>query len=157
MVRNPVPITANGKARLQAELATLRDVRRQEVADRIRRVRAESRPQNDAEYEDAKREQSLVEGRINELDALLANTVLIEHNGATSDGCIRLGSTVTVCSMAGKDSDYTIVGRAEAKPLGGMISNESPVGRALLGKRIGDEVLVDAPAGTIKLVVKHIA
>lgn len=156
MIRNPVPITLEGKRRLQAELSTLRGERRAEVADRIRRVRAESRPQNDAEYEDAKREQSIIEGRIHELEALLANTVLIEAHGPAADGCIRLGSTVTVCSAAGKLTDYTIVGRAEARPLDGRVSNESPVGRALLGKRAGDEVLVDAPVGTIPLTVKRV-
>lgn len=156
MVRNPVPITPEGKQRLEAELDHLRSVRRPEIAERIHTVRVESRPQNDAEYEDAKREQSLVEGRIRELEALLANVVLIEANGATSDGCVRIGCTVTVANHDGKEVGYTIVGRAEARPLGGKISNESPVGRALLGKRVGEEVLVDAPAGTIKLVVKRI-
>src|SRR5438067_10388280 len=108
MIRNPVPITPAGKSKLQAELNLLRTVRRPEIADRIHRVRAETRPQNDVEYEDAKHEQSLVEGRIIELEALLANIVLIEENGASSDGCVRLGCTVVVVDAAGKDARYTI-------------------------------------------------
>lgn len=154
MAYKTVPMTREGRERFAGELEHLRSVRRSEVAERIHQARDETRPQNSAEYEDARHEQTLVERRILELEQLLACAVLIDESAC--DGAeVRVGSTVKVEQHSG-ESEFTIVGSAEASPLKGRISNESPVGRALLGKRIGDTVQVAAPAGAITMVVKAI-
>lgn len=155
MVLKSVPMTREGLDRFKAELEHLRNVRRKEVADRIHQARDDARPQNNAEFEDAKNEQALVEGRIKELEQLLSCATPIDEE-RTQDGCVRVGSTVTVSQPNGTETRYTIVGRAEANPLHGRISNESPCGRALLGRRVGDRVEVIAPSGAIAMVVKLI-
>lgn len=155
MVYKPVPMTREGRERFVAELEHLRGVRRPEAAARIHQARDETRPQNSAEYEDARHEQTLVERRIVELEQLLACAVPIDESAC--DGAeVRVGSTVKVQQHTGNETEFTIVGSAEASPLKGRISNESPVGRALLGKRIGDTVQVAAPAGALTMVVKAI-
>ncbi len=155
MVYKPVPMTREGRERFVAELEYLRLVRRPEVAARIHQARDETRPQNSAEYEDARHEQTLVERRILELEQLLACAVPIDE-AACDAAEVRVGSTVKVLQQTGNEAEFTIVGSAEASPLKGRISNESPVGRALLGKRIGDTVQVAAPAGALTMVVKAI-
>ena len=100
-----------------------------------------------AEYDDAKNEQSFVEGRILTLETMIKNAVLIEE-GKRRDQ-VMLGSTVTIAENGGEPETYHLVGSAEADPRRGRISNESPLGRALLGKRVGDSVTISAPAGTL--------
>jgi transcription elongation factor GreA len=102
------------------------------------------RPLGNAEYEDAKNEQAFVEGRIQTLEAIIKNATIIDENHSTDH--VQIGSTVGVETPDGKDT-FTIVGSAEAKPAEGRISNESPVGRALLGKKKGEKVVVKVPAG----------
>ena len=156
MTVKAMPMTRDGRARFSAELDHLRNVRRPEVAQRIHEARDEARQQNNADYEDAKNEQSLIEGRIRELEELLSCAILIEEHQGANDGCVRVGNTVTVVQKTGSEAEYTIVGSAEANPLKGKISNESPCGRALLGRKIGDEVQVMAPSGAITITVKRI-
>lgn len=155
MVEKTIPMTREGIARLRRELDELRTVRRREVADRIHSARELSTAQNNAEYDDAKNELELVESRIRTLEAQLQQAVLIDEASAQRSSSVQVGSTVVV-SMDGKDKTYTIVGSTEVDLASGRISNESPVGRALLGRRVGDEVQIMAPRGVVWLKITRI-
>jgi len=157
MAEKAVPMTKDGIEKLQKELDHLLDVRRPEVAERIHAAKELASAQNNAEYEEAKNEQAFVEGRILTLEHLLQNVTIIDEAAAHASGRVQLGSTVLVDTSDGKEMEYTIVGPAEASPTEGKLSNESPVGRALLGKRIGDEVQVQVPRGVLRLSVKKIS
>lgn len=157
MAEKAIPMTREGVAKLQKELDHLLDVRRPEVADRIHAAKELASAQNNAEYEEAKNEQAFVEGRILTLEHLLQNVTIIDEEAAHASNRVQLGSTVTVDTSDGKTMEYTIVGPAEANPTSGRLSNESPVGRALLGKRVGDEVQVQVPKGVLRLTVKNIS
>jgi transcription elongation factor GreA len=137
-------ISEEGLAKLRAELEELVNVRRQEIAQRIHDAKEHGDLAENAEYEDAKNEQAFVEGQIQRLEALVKNATIIEGNHATDH--VQVGSTVKVEGADGKEV-FTIVGSTEANPGEGRISNESPVGRALLGKRKGEAVIVHVPAG----------
>jgi len=156
MPDKPVPLTREGLAKLEKELEYLRTVRRQEVAERIHAAKELASTQNNAEYEDAKNEQAFVEGRILTLEKIIQNAELIDEEEAHRSKKVQLGSKVTVQTARGKET-YTIVGSAEAEPKEGRISNESPVGRALIGKGVGDAVHVEAPAGVIRLTITGIS
>jgi len=155
MQDKPVPLTREGLAKLEQELEYLRTVRRQEVADRIHQAKELASAQNNAEYDDAKNEQAFVEGRILTLERMIQNAVIIEEH--TGSGRVELGSVVAVLTAEGHEEQYTIVGSAEARPKDGRISNESPVGRALLGKTVGDEVQVQVPAGILRLTITAVS
>lgn len=152
MAQKEVFLTPEGLEKLKAELEHLRSVRRQEVADQIHRAKELGGTVDNAEYDDAKNEQAFVEGRILTLEKMLKNASIIQEEKAPSSS-VRLGSRVTVRSKGGEKEHYTIVGSAEANPSEGKISNESPVGKALMGKRVGDEVEVRAPAGARKMKI----
>ena len=141
-------LTPEGLAKLVAELEYLRTVRRQEVAEKIQQAKELRSAVNSPEYEDAKNEQGFVEGKILALEKIIKSAVIIHPETADM---VQVGSRVTVHHQDGSKEDYTIVGSAEADPSQGKISNESPVGRALLGKKVGEEVEVMAPAGALKL------
>ena len=148
-------LTAEGLKKLEAELEHLKNTRRVEVANRLHEAMAEGEVEETPEYEDAKNEQAFVEGRILDIETLLANAVLIENKGPANE--IRLGSKVTISEVGSGDKEhYTIVGSAEADPLNGRISNESPIGRALLGHKLNETVQVQTPQGPVKLKVTHI-
>ena len=144
-------LTRAGLKKLEEELEFLRTVRRAQVAERLHNAQEDGELIENAEYEDAKNEQAFVEGRILTLESMLSNTVIIQDNGP--HGIVSLGSQVTVKEAGGKPEVYMLVGAAEANPKEGRISNESPLGRALLGRRVGDEVKVNAPAGTLSFRV----
>jgi transcription elongation factor GreA len=152
MAQKEVFLTPEGLEKLKAELEYLRSVRRQQVADQIHRAKELGGTVDNAEYDDAKNEQAFVEGRILTLEKMLKNASIIQEEKAPSSS-VRLGSKVTVGSKGGEKEYYAIVGSAEANPSDGKISNESPVGKALMGKRVGDEVEVHAPAGARKLKI----
>ena len=143
-------LTPEGLSKLEEELEHLRTVRRQEVAEKIQRAKELRSTVNTPEYEDAKNEQGFVEGRILEIERIIKNAVVVE--AAPSD-MVQIGSKVTICDQDGREEHYTIVGSAEANPAEGKISNVSPVGRALLDRRVGDEVEVAAPAGVLKMKI----
>ena len=157
MAEKAVPMTKEGMERLEKELDHLRTVRRQEVADRIHQSKELASTQNNAEYEEAKNEQAFVEGRILTLERILQHATVIDEEAAHHASRVQIGSRVSVASPEGKSTEYTIVGVAEARPTEGLISNESPVGRALLGKRVGDEVKIDVPKGVLRLTVTAIS
>jgi transcription elongation factor GreA len=151
MDERPVLLTKEGLQQLESELEQLVQVRRGEIAERIRAARDFGDIAENAEYTEAKNEQSLVEGRIQTLEAMVRNAVVIEDEPREA-GVVAVGASVTVRTEDG-DETYTIVGAAEADPLKGRISNESPLGRALLGHRAGDAVAWTSPSGTSQVEV----
>lgn len=149
----PGYLTHDGLEKLRAELDHLVNVRRAEVAARIHDAKEHGDLAENAEYEDAKNEQAFVEGRIQTLETLIRNAVLIDEHHSTDH--VQIGSTVVVDSPDGKET-FHIVGSAEADPEAGRISNESPVGRALLGHRKGEKVVVHVPSGDFTYEIQQI-
>jgi len=145
-------LTKEGFDRLQEELEYLRTSKRQEVANRLHEAMEGGELIEDAEYEAAKNEQAFVEGRIQELEMLLANARIIEEAHGKMD-IVQVAPTVTVQEEGQEPEVYTIVGPAEANPRKGRISNESPLGRALLDHKAGDRVRVDAPGGSFFVTI----
>ncbi|MGI8927111.1 MAG: transcription elongation factor GreA [Tepidiformaceae bacterium] len=154
MTDKPVPLTSEGMAKLRDEIEDLR-ARRRTIAERIHNAQEQGTSQNDAEYDDAKQEQGMVEGRVLEIEDLLRRASLIDESVASRATRVMLGSGVEV-EQDGKRRHYRIVGAPEADPGNGKISNESPVGAALLGRQPGDSVEVNVPRGVIKVRVVKI-
>jgi transcription elongation factor GreA len=150
MLDKPVPLTRDGLDRLQRELDELRTVKRNEIAERIKYAMEFGDIAENSDYENVKNDQGMLEGRILTLEKILRNAVLIEehHDG----GVVQPGNVVTVKDDRGKET-YTIVGPAEVDVTTGRISMESPVGKALIGRRAGDKVTVDTPAGSRRLTI----
>ena len=150
-------LTKEGYQKLQDELDYLRKVKRQEVASRLHEAMEGGELIENAEYEAAKNEQAFVEGRIQELDALLASAKIIEDNGTKkkSDG-VQLGMKVTIKEGNFEPETFIIVGMAEANPREGKISNESPIGKSILGHKVGDSVKVETPGGTYTVKILKI-
>lgn len=146
----PVPISADGLKKLEAELEELRTVKRQEVADRIHAAMQFGDYSENSELEQAKNDQAFLEGRILTLEQMVKNAVVIDENGHHDK--VEIGSHVKL-DMDGEQVEYVIVGSAEAAPGEGRISNESPVGKALLGHKQGDTVSVNIPKGAIPVKV----
>jgi transcription elongation factor GreA len=149
-----VYLTAEGKDRFTVELHHLVTVRRHEIEEQIRRAKEFSDTVDNAEYEEAKTEQAFVEGRIRELERVLASAKVIEE--PTRADFVKLGTHIKVIDGGGEEETYYLVGSREADPRRRLISNESPIGRALLGKRVGDEVTVVAPDGAFNLKILEI-
>ena len=147
-----VYLTAEGLAKLKAELNELISVDRPRVAARIHEAKLDGDLSENAEYEDAKQEQSFLEGRIATLEGQLKNAEVIEKVNGDKVG---IGSKVVIKGSDGEET-FTIVGSAEAAPRDGRISNESPVGAALMGHKKGDTVVVAAPAGEVTFTVVSI-
>ena len=141
-------LTKEGFEKLQDELDYLRTVKRQEVADRLHEAMEGGELIENAEYEAAKNEQAFVEGRIQELEILLATARVIEEDKKRRGDAVQVGSTVTIQEDGYEEETYTIVGAAEANPREGKISNESPIGKAILNHRAGEEVQVETPDGS---------
>lgn len=148
-------LTTDGHKKLLEELEHLRTVRRKEVADRLREAAEASLGEfvEDPEFESAKNEQSFVEGRIRELEIILSDAQIISKR-RKKNGVIEIGSKVIIKEGRFKPEEYLIVGAAEANPINGKISFESPLGSALMGKKAGEKVEVSAPSGsfTVKVV-----
>jgi len=147
-------LTQEGYERLNEELIHLRTVKRPEVAEHIRIAKEDGDLSENAGYDAAKNEQSFVEGRILTLEAILQNAEIIENDGRSDR--VSVGSVVTVQEDGYEPETFQIVGSAEANPGEGRISNESPLGRALLAKRLGDTVEVNAPRGVVAFTILHI-
>ncbi len=149
-------VTKEGLKQLQDELDTLKNVRRKEVADRLKEAISYGDLSENSEYQEAKNEQAFTEGRILELEQMIKNAKIISDKGAAAKGNdIQIGKTATVRNKTdGEDPiEFKIVGSTEANPLENKISNESPVGKALLGKKKGDTVDVKTPTGVYKYEV----
>ena len=147
-------LTKEGFQKLQEELDHLKTVKRQEVADRLHEAMEGGELIENAEYEAAKNEQAFVEGRIQELEMLLATARVIEpETAAHTPGVVAVGSTVTIQEQGFDAETYTIVGAAEANPREGKISNESPIGKAILNREVGNTVPVETPSGVYKVKI----
>lgn len=151
-----VYVTADGLGKMKEELEYLRTTRRSEVAELIQRAKEIGDITDSAQYEAAKDEQAFLEGRIRVLEDVIGRAVIIDEDSAPA-GEVRVGSRVTLLDGEGSQETWTIVGRAEANVAQGRISNESPVGRALIGRRAGDLVEVDTPGGTMNFSIVSIA
>lgn len=151
-----VILTPDGLKRLEEELETLKSVKRREVAERIKVAIGYGDISENSEYEDAKNEQAFIEGRIITLEKMLRNARIINSDEIVTD-VVSIGVTVSVEDLEyGDVMEYTIVGTAESDPLNNKISNESPVGRAIIGKKIGTIVDVSVPAGVIQYKILDI-
>ena len=143
-------LTKEGYQKLQDDLINLRENRRKEIAERLHNAIDEGGELvENAEYEAAKNEQAFVEGRIKELELLLASARIVEEDEPSDK--VRIGSKVTIQEEGGEPEVYRVVGAAEANPFDGKISNESPLGSALMDQPAGVEVEVTAPDGTFKV------
>ena len=140
-------LTPEGYQKLEKELAYLRTVRRSQVAANLKAAVEGGDLTENAGYDESKREQAFVEGRIREIEAILSTAQVLTDR--SDHEVVTLGARVTIVEDGGEPETYQLVGRAEADPLKGRISNESPLGRALLGRRVGDRVHVNTPGGTL--------
>ncbi|EPY11831.1 MULTISPECIES: transcription elongation factor GreA [Paenibacillus] len=151
-----VILTQDGLKKLEDELENLKSVKRREVAERIKVAIGYGDISENSEYEDAKNEQAFIEGRIITLEKMLRNARIINNDDIDTD-LVSIGSTVIVEDLEfGDKMEYTIVGTAESDPLKNRISNESPVGKAILGKQKGTTVDVNVPAGVIQYKILEI-
>ena len=149
-------ITDEGLKKLEAELDELKTVKRKEVAEKIKVALGYGDLSENSEYDEAKNEQAIIEGRIAEIENQLKNVRVLDEAEIGTEN-VHIGSTVTVTEKGTKTKEtYRIVGSTEADPLGGKISDESPIGKALLGRRKGEEVEVETPGGVIVLKVVDI-
>jgi transcription elongation factor GreA len=149
-----VPVTREGLERLQDELRQLKEVRRPAIVAALAEARSHGDLRENAGYDAAKHDQAMTEKRIADLEALLRQAVVLDDDAGNGD-VVQIGSTVVV-DVEGDEERYTIVGAIEAKPSNGLISNESPVGEALLGKRPGEVAVVATPHGQMRLKVLRI-
>lgn len=150
------PMTEEGKLKLEQELEYLKTVKRKEVVERIKIARSFGDLSENSEYDSAKDEQAFVEGRITTLENMIRNAKIIEEDVENSS-IVSLGKSVTFVELPdGDEETYTIVGSAEADPFEGKISNDSPIAKSLLGKKIDEEVTVQTPGGEMKVKIVSI-
>lgn len=148
-----VMLTAEGLKQLEEELDLLKGEKRKEIAEKIKVARSYGDLSENSEYDDAKNEQAILEARIATIEATLKVAVVIDENEIT-DQAVHVGSLVKVENISmGKEQEFRIIGSNESNPKENKISDESPVGRALLGKKVGDMVEVEVPAGLITFKV----
>ncbi len=156
-MEDAVILTQEGLDNLKEELVNLKTVRRKEVAERLKQAIDFGDLSENSEYDDAKNEQAFIEGRIQTIEATIRKAKVIEESASTM-GVINIGSYVTVRDMEFDETEeYRIVGTSEADPMQNKISNESPLGKALLGKREGQVVDVEAPAGVLQYEVIRVS
>ena len=151
----PTYLSRKGLEKLQAELEDLRLVGRHHAAEKIQLSRERGGSTGDAEYEEAKNELAFTEGRILTLENLVNNAIIIDEAQGKRDA-VEVGATVTVKNPDGQTSKYVITGSTEADPFQGKVSNVSPIGKSLLGKKVGEITEVNAPSGKIKLEIMSI-
>ncbi len=149
-------LTAEGAEKLRQELARLDTARREEIAQRLRSAIQMGDLSENADYHKAKEDQAFLEGRIQELKYTLQNAQLIEESNNGKRDMVDIGATVTIQEEPYDPETYRVVGAKEANPREGKISHQSPIGKALLGKRVGDEVVVQTPGGEMRFKVLDI-
>lgn len=150
------PMTAEGKQKLEQELEYLKTVKRKEVVERIKIARSFGDLSENSEYDSAKEEQAFVEGHVTTLENMIRNAKIIEDDGGSN--VVGLGKTVTFVELPdGDEESYTIVGSAEADPFEGKISNDSPIAKSLLGKKVDEEVTVQTPGGEMLVKIVKIS
>ncbi len=149
-------VTSAGLVALQNELEELKTVRRKEVAEKIKEARGFGDLSENSEYDEAKNEQGIIEGRIAELESIMKIVKVVDDNAMPGD-VVGIGSHVCVVDEDGDEDEYVLVSSSEADPMAGKISDESPIGAALLGQRVGAVVTVALPGGyTSELTVKSV-
>lgn len=157
MAKNEVLLTKEGVLELENTLEYLKTVRRLEIAEQIKQARAFGDISENAEYDEAKNEQARIEGEIAHIENTLRNARVIDDDEIDT-GVVNVGTTVTVYDLDyDEELVYTIVGSTEANPAMNRISNESPVGVALLGQHIGSEVFVNVPGGVVRYRITNIS
>lgn len=150
------PMTAEGKQKLEEELENLRLVRRPEVIKRIKIARSYGDLSENSEYESAKDEQSFVERRISQIEHMLQYSVIIDNNDVAADE-VSMGRQVTFKELPDEEPEtYQIVGESESDPLNGKISNESPMAKGLIGHKVGEEVEIEIPNGTMNVKILEV-
>lgn len=152
-------LTEDGAAELRRELEELKTVKRVELAAKLKEAISQGDLSENADYADAKEQQAFLEGRISYLEGVLNSAQIIKTGDAAPKmpaNVVTLGSEVTVQEDGESPEVYTIVGAAEANPREGKISNESPLGRALLGRKVNEKVQVDAPSGKLTFKIKGV-
>ncbi|MFZ4451930.1 transcription elongation factor GreA [Salibacterium aidingense] len=149
-------MTEEGKQKLEEEYEHLKTERRQEVVERIKIARSFGDLSENSEYDAAKDEQAFVEGRISQIEKMLKNAVIIEED-TSNNSEVALGKSVTFKEIPdGEEEVYTIVGSAEADPIEGKISNDSPMAQSLLGRKVGDSVTVNTPGGEFDVEILEV-
>lgn len=157
MYERRVLLTKDGIKKLEAELFELRTVRRADVAQEIRDAQELGMTETDGQYEEAKNQQAFLEGRIQEIEKMLEMAEVIDESAAQGSKEVRIGSTVSLKTKDNKRRKYQLVGAAETNPAEGRISDESPLGQALLGKKRGDTVKIQAPGGVVEMTITSIS
>ncbi|GAB2319151.1 transcription elongation factor GreA [Alkalibacterium sp. s-m-22] len=156
MTEKVYPMTLEGKEKLENELNELKTVKRKEVVERIKIARGFGDLSENSEYESAKDEQAFIEGRISTIENMLQNAQIIDSSNS-KEGEVTLGRSVIFKELPdGIEEEYTIVGKAEADPFSGKISNESPIAQALLGKTVGNKVQINTPGGTMEVEITNV-
>ena len=151
------PMTLEGKEKLELELEELKTVKRKEIVERIKIARSFGDLSENSEYESAKDEQAFVEGRITTLENMIRFAQIIDNNNVSKDE-VSIGRTVTFVELPdGDEEEYTIVGSAEANPFSGKISNDSPIAKALIGKKLKDTVIISTPGGDMEVRIEKIS
>jgi transcription elongation factor GreA len=154
--RKPTQVTREGMERLSAELRELIEVRRPELVAAVAEARSHGDLRENAAYDAARQDQGMNERRIAELEAMLQNVIVVDTDEANASGVIRIGSKVTVDFGDGELEEYTLVGAIEARPSANMISNESPLGKALNGRRAGETTYFFSPGGQQQVQIKSV-
>ena len=150
-------ITAEGLQKLEEELAQRKSVIREEILERIKEARAQGDLSENSEYDQAKEYQGKNESRIVELEQMIKTAVIIDTSASSKEGKVSLGCTVVLKDMeTDEEETYTLVGTTEADPFDNKISNESPVGKAVIGKKIGDVVVAVTPAGELSYKILEV-
>ncbi|WP_099974974.1 transcription elongation factor GreA [Lactobacillus terrae] len=155
MAEQSYPMTEEGKRLLEEELENLKQVKRPEVIDRIKIARGFGDLSENSEYSSAKDEQSVLESRISQIQVMLQYAQIVDTDQVDEDE-VSIGKKVTVQEDDDEPEVFFIVGSAESNPDEGKISNDSPIAKALIGKKVGDSVLVDTPAGSYELTIKSV-
>ncbi|KON70156.1 transcription elongation factor GreA [Peribacillus sp. NPDC060186] len=156
-IEKEYPMTNEGKAKLEQELEQLKTVKRKEVVERIKIARSFGDLSENSEYDSAKEEQAFVEGRITTIENMIRNAKIIEGNDSNTD-TVSLGKSVTFVELPNGDEEtYSIVGSVEADPFEGKISNDSPIAKSLIGKRVGDKVSIMTPGGEMSVKIVSIS
>ncbi|MDY5045723.1 transcription elongation factor GreA [Phascolarctobacterium sp.] len=150
-------ITAEGLQKLEEELAQRKGAIREEILERIKEARAQGDLSENSEYDQAKEDQGKNESRIVELEQMIKTAVIIDTSASSKEGKVSLGCTVVLKDMETEEEEsYTLVGTTEADPFENKISNESPVGKAVIGKKIGDVVIAVTPAGELSYKILEV-
>ncbi|MGE7764422.1 transcription elongation factor GreA [Peribacillus sp. NPDC096540] len=156
-IEKEYPMTKEGKVKLEQELEQLKTVKRKEVVERIKIARSFGDLSENSEYDSAKEEQAFVEGRITTIENMIRNAKIIEGNDSNTD-TVSLGKSVTFVELPNGDEEtYSIVGSVEADPFEGKISNDSPIAKSLIGKRVGDKVSIITPGGEMSVKIVSIS